>query len=439
MYTQFQIFEIITTLADVDQIGQETERLETEFRRLLSENGFQSIRTVFREGIQRTLQPMFEGFAFDTEKFSGIVGQDVLRGSSGFFVSKEYGAIMLRNTSARLEIVHCCDEGMRPFKDLLYSFPQRMGENHPIIHEESEGQLSERISAKLDAMSPSGKLLSDPENREKAKALFDPKTRTLALQIAAKTNGVLLSTEIPALKKDLGLPEVEFEAAFKLLIDAKIMRKMVRVRCRKCSAPVIHTATDNVDALLSNGFCVFCNEKLDGSRIEEIYVMSRENMQIVSGLWLESFVQDCIETKCAKTWQGRFLGNDELDVVGLTLGNTILFECKTADIGHTDVYNTLIKARRLGADCLFIVATTKINENAKKAIEEFKASESINIRVMEGETDAISKEVKQAIEDVRTKRIEASLLRSIGLPSYRVRRYLVGSDSVHGVYESASA
>lgn len=417
------------------------EKFIGDFRNFLSEVGFEFVKAKLKENCQEILRPFTALVNIEEEQLTRLFLEEILEHPGSFSaMSTENGLLFLSQRGAR-RLIRYTHEGkelrreVRVSKLFLTHVKTKEGKNlnqicgtffkgkKAKLVSEGKGESCEILNKRLSNFSSSGKLFSKRGNREKALALIEPRTWQLVSKINEKEGGVAYSKDIKNIGRSLKLGSKELESLVNDLLGKKLVSRLLQIVCHKCGAPSVRTeASTDIKKLLSEIRCGVCNEELTASDVQEVFVLPRDVISLSNGLWLEEYVRNIVEKMCSKVWQGRFLGNDELDVVGLKHGNVFLFECKTTNIGHTDVYNLVIKARRLGANSCMIVTTAKIVENARKAIEELSRTEGIRIYPVEGDTDKIRKLLIEHIENRISQVLRNAFFESMGIPAYRVRR-----------------
>lgn len=424
------------------------DRFMVDFKVFLNESGFEFVRTELEKNCQEILKPFTALVDWEEKQLTRMFLEEILENTESFSaVSPENGVlIMTGKTARRMITVTREDRGFRRVVRVPRLFlthirtskgktlnqicgPFLKGKKANIVPEE-KGESCEVLDKRLSQFSSSGKLFSKKENREKALALIEPRIWQIVSKINEREGGVAYSKDIKDIGKKRKLDPNKLESLMNALLEKKLVNKLLQIVCHKCGAPNVRTeASTDIKKLLTEIRCGVCSEKLTASDVQEVFVLPSDVISLANGLWLEEYVRNIIEKICSKVWQGRFLGNDELDVVGLKLGTVFLFECKTTDIGHTDVYNLVIKARRLGANVALLVTTAKIVENARKAIEELSRSERIDIYPVEGNPEEIRKLLIEHVDKKISQTLRNTILEGMGIPSYRrgsIRYHLTG-------------
>lgn len=423
---------------DTDQEFEVTDEWIANFKDFFKKIGFQFVRTELERNCQKILKPITAFLDFDAKMITRSFLSDILEDTESFVgMSTENGVLIVNMRIARsrvtkggrvvrmtrtrkLYLTHVRTTEQKTLTEISKQFFEA---KKMAIVSEKKGEYREGLNKRLSNFSPSGKLLSKKENRKKALALSDPTTMAIVSKINEKDGGVAYSNDVQKIGKQLRLDEKKLESLIGALLEKKLLNRLLQIVCHKCGAPNLRAeASADINKLLKKIRCGVCNEEFEASDVQEVFVLPKDVISLAKGIWLEEHVRNVAKNCCSEVWQGRFLGNDELDVVGLKLGSIFLFECKTTDVGHTDVYNLVIKARRLGADASYLITTAKVVENAKKAVEELSRTEGMKIYSVEGDAESIRKSLLKHIQHEINDKLKQLVLESMGVSSYRYRR-----------------
>ena len=408
------------------------ESVQNSFFESLGHVGFFSIREQMEQSLEKIIRPLFGMLQLEdrTESFSHEACDDAFGRTNAYFGMSEDNEIVMaigpslprrlrtREKTAiasNILVVHVRSDGKKTLKercvDLLKTADLTM-------NTEDKSSLCSSIEDRISKLSSTGKLLSQEETRKKALALLDENTSSILSMIQA-LGGVADPHEMRVIRKEMKMKKKELDELVGSLKKRGLVANLLQISCSRCGFPGFRTdASADIGQLLSQIRCGSCNSALKRKDVNEVLVLPKDVEILLNGVWLEEYVRNIVQEKLAKVWQGRFLGNDELDVVGLRLGEVFLFECKTTTIGHTDVYNLFIKARRLRASVIFLITTAEIVENAKKTVEEMRRSEGLRIHMVEGSTDEIRNGIEEVLEREILQRLRAFSFRCLGSSRY---------------------
>lgn len=233
-----------------------------------------------------------------------------------------------------------------------------MGEAHTIA----------RLSEQVGKRSPNGKLLADKAVRELLRNLYDDELRS--------DLGTLLDTfsDTPADKATM-LKLQPFDKHHsrldRILNDEELVQTKYIVYCPKCDTHHLSFNEQSAaEATIANksSTCAACNTA--NLEVLEVYsVVDALERGIKQGLWLESLASDIIREYTNTVWTGQMIRTNEIDVLAVFSGQTLLVECKDTSFGQNDLYVTSVKAQEINANIVLIITTSDIHQNVADNVE----------------------------------------------------------------------
>lgn len=224
----------------------------------------------------------------------------------------------------------------------------------------------ERLSKRLGELSPNGRLLADSDNKKVFQRLAQDQLREDLSAIVNALGGSPITSDLLKQHEAFKDRVDQLEAT---LSDSDLAAKQFIIYCGECG--VQHLAFQSLQRARSvlsevDSRCVSCGQP--GLDVVESYTLSEIVVKgLQQGLWLESLASEVMSRRCDAVWSGQMVNTNEVDVLGVHLGATVLVECKDTSFGQNELYVAAMKAQDLGADTVIIATTRDVHPNVLEA------------------------------------------------------------------------
>lgn len=274
------LYEPVSLISD--QEFEVTDEWIADLKEFLKKSRFQFVRRELEKNCQKILKPITAFLDSDVETITRSFLSDILEDSESFVgMSPENGFLIVNTRIVRsrvtksskggravglvrirkLNLTHLRTSEQKTLKEICKQFLE--DKKIDIIPEE-KGENYQVLSKRLSKVSPSGKLLSKRENKEKALDLLDPTIMALISKTNENEGGVAYSGDIRNIGKQLKLDQKKLESLISTLLKKKLLNKLLQIVCHKCGAPNLRAdASTDIEKLLKKIRCGVCNEEFE--------------------------------------------------------------------------------------------------------------------------------------------------------------------------------
>ena len=138
--------------------------------------------------------------------------------------------------------------------------------------------------------------------------------------------------------------------------------------CSKCRT--LREASGMVSGIATAPvFCKFCSKPI--TETKNYYCLPEASSQYVNGFWFEDYVARKLEQLGWKIFIGVYVYGrsgikHEIDIVGIKDGRTAIFECKSGNVGLSDLSMFVAKFSEIRSTSAIFICTQKINKDLHK-------------------------------------------------------------------------
>jgi hypothetical protein len=200
----------------------------------------------------------------------------------------------------------------------------------------------------------------DSQQLEKSRELIDHEGRTFFMGVVQSGKASLA---------DLG-----DRGAVLPLLDAGLLRQEYLLVCRKDSRALL-TVPDLGDlGDAANLPCAACGRPMKDELAQEIVSPTPEGKSLADGSkWMTIWITDELVAAGVPlesiSWSVS-AGEDEIDIVARVAGLPVFFELKDREFGLGDAYRFVTRVVRYGGEHGVVITTDRVNEEAKKYLDE---------------------------------------------------------------------